>query len=103
MERTPEFKVAFVLPEKLCTGHELILNMFTLDDRDYLCVVDYYWNYFDVNKLQSKTATGIAKKLRQQFSVHGIPNQLISDNMPFNFHEFKEFAASYEFEGLFAG
>ena len=61
-------------------------------------MVDYYSSYFEVHRLESKTAASIAKKLRKQFSVHGIPNQLISDNMLFNFQEFKEFAASYEFE-----
>ena len=30
--------------------------------------------------------------------VNGIPNQLISDNMPFNSQDFKDFAASYELE-----
>jgi len=73
-------------------------DVFTLDGTDYLCVVDYYLSYFEVDRLESKTAASIAKKLRKQFSVHGIPNQLISDNMPFNSQEFKEFAASYEFE-----
>ena len=61
-------------------------------------MVDYYSSYFKVDRLESKTAVSIAKKLRKQFSVHGIPNQLISDYMPFNSQEFKEFAASYEFE-----
>ena len=73
-------------------------DVFTLDGTDYLCVVDYYSSHFEVDRLESKTAASIAKKLRKQFSVHGILNQLISDNMPFNSQEFKEFAASYEFE-----
>ena len=73
-------------------------DVFTLDGTDYLCVVDYYSSYFEVDGLESKTAASIAKKLPKQFSVHGIPNELISDNMPFNSQEFKEFTASYEFE-----
>ena len=74
------------------------VDVFTLDDTDYLCVVDHYSSYFEVDRLESKAEANIAKKLRKQFSVHGIPNQLISDNMPFNSQEFKDFAASYEFE-----
>ena len=61
-------------------------------------MVDYYSSYFEVDRLETKTAKGIAKILRKPFSVHGIPNQLISDNMPFSSQEFSEFAASYEFE-----
>ena len=72
-------------------------DVFTLDGTDYLCVVDYYSSYFEVDRLETKTAKGIAKILRKQFSVHGIPNLLISD-MPFSSQEFRESAASYEFE-----
>lgn len=47
----------------------------TLDGTDYLCVVDYYSSYFKVDKLESKTTEGIAKKLCRQLFVYGIPNQ----------------------------
>ena len=39
----------------------------TLDGTNCLCVVDNYSNYFEVDKLKSKTEEGIAKKLRRQF------------------------------------
>ena len=61
-------------------------------------MVDYYSSYFEIDRLETKTAKGIAKILRKLFSVHGIPNQLISGNMAFSSQEFKQFAASYEFE-----
>ena len=73
-------------------------DVFTLDGTDYLCVVDYYSSYFEIDRLETKIAKGITKMLRKLFSVHGIPNQLISDNMPFSSQEFRGFAASYEFE-----
>ena len=65
-------------------------DVFTLDGTQHLCVVDYYSSYFKVDRLETKTVKGIAKILRKQFSVHGIPNQLISDNMPFSSQEFRE-------------
>ena len=61
-------------------------------------MVDYYSSYFEVYRLENKTRNGIAKTIRKHFSVYGIPNQLVSDNMPFSSHEFREFVASYEFE-----
>ena len=73
-------------------------DVFTLDETDYLYVVDYYSSYFEIDRLETKTAKGITKILHKLFSVHGIPNQLISDNMPFSSQEFREFAASYGFE-----
>ena len=60
--------------------------------------VDYYSNYFEVDRLETKTTKEIPKILRKQFSVHSIPNQLISNNMPFSSQEFREFADSYGFE-----
>ena len=73
-------------------------DVFKLDGTDYLCVVDYHSSYFKVDRLENKTAASIAKKFHKQFSTHGIPNQLISDKMPLNSQEFKEFTASYKFE-----
>ena len=73
-------------------------DVFTRDDTDYLCVVDYYSSYFEIDRVETKTAKRISKILRKLFSVHGIPNQLISDDMPFSYQEFRDFAANYEFE-----
>ena len=66
-------------------------DVFTLDGIHYFCVVDYYSSYFEIDRLKTKTTKGITKILRMLFSVHGIPNQLISDNMPFSSQEFREF------------
>ncbi|KAK3730127.1 hypothetical protein QZH41_004833 [Actinostola sp. cb2023] len=66
--------------------------------KDYLCTVDYYSGYFEVDKLERKTAKSIVKRLKRHFSNHGIPNELFSDNgPPFDSHEFREFANDYEF------
>jgi len=79
-------------------GQKISTDVFTLDDTDYLRVVDYYSSYFILNRLESKIAKGIANKLRKQFSVCVVPNQLIIDNMPFSSQDCKGFAARYEFE-----
>ena len=71
-------------------------DVFTLDGTHYLCVVDCYSSYFEVDRLETKTAKGITRILRKLFSSHRIPNHLISNSMPFSSQEFREFAASYE-------
>ena len=38
-------------------------DIFTLDDKNYLCTVDYYSGYFKVDQLHSKTGTVIIKNL----------------------------------------
>ena len=76
----------------------LISLLLTSDDKDYLCTVDCYSNYFEVDRLYHKTAGEVILKLKRHFSAPGIPEKLISDNMPFSSREFDEFAKSYEFE-----
>ena len=39
----------------------------TLDDKNYLCTVDYYSGYFEMDLLHSKTGTVIIKKLKRHF------------------------------------
>ena len=67
-------------------------DIFTVDDKSYLCTVDYYSGYFEVDQLCSKTGTVIINKLKKQFAAHEIPNQLHSDNgPPYNSAEFSNF------------
>ena len=75
-------------------------DIFTFDSKDYLCTVDYYSNYFELDHLYDKTAPEGVKKLKQHFSNHGIPDKLHSDNMPFGSREFQDFAREYELEHL---
>ena len=73
-------------------------DIFTVEDKDYLCTVNCYSNYFEVDRLYHKTAGAVILKLKRHYSTHGIPEKLINDNMPLSSREFDEFARSYEFE-----
>ena len=48
---------------------EVATDIFTLDDKSYLCTVDYYSGYFEVDELHSKTGTIIIKKLKKHFAT----------------------------------
>lgn len=65
--------------------------------KDYLVVVDYYSNWIELIQLQYKTASEIINKLKVIFSTFGIPTTFVSDNMPFNSKEFKNFAEEWDF------
>ena len=76
-------------------------DIFTLNEADYLCTVDYYSDYFEVDLLHKKTGKTVMKKLEGHFATHGIPDKLQSDNRPpFNSHDFSEFAKKCEFEHI---
>ena len=75
-------------------------DIFTCNNRDYLCTVDYYSDYFEIDELhKTKTGTAVIGKLKKRFAAHGIPDTFHSDNgPPLNSNEFSAFAAMYEFE-----
>jgi len=47
-----------------------------------LAVVDYYSNYPEVIHLNSITSANVIEKLKDLFTIHGIPNTLVTDNGP---------------------
>ncbi len=74
-------------------------DLFEFDQKDYLIVVDYYSDYFEIDKLHDKRAPEIIKKMKAQLARHGIPDQIITDNgPPFNSDAFRRFSENYEFE-----
>lgn len=74
-------------------------DLFEIDHKMYLLVIDYYSNYPEVVELKSTTSTAIIKHLKSIFSRHGIPQSLVSDNGPqYDSREFKEFVAHYGFK-----
>ena len=74
-------------------------DLFHLEDKDYLCTVDYYSSYFEIDLLKAKTASEVLHTLKIRFSRHGIPNKLVSDNgPPYNSYEFQQFMTSYDIE-----
>ena len=75
-------------------------DIFTFNNQDYLCTVDYFSDYFEIDELhKSKTGATVIGKLKKRFATHGIPDTFHSDNgPPFSSNEFSAFAVLYEFE-----
>ena len=76
-------------------------DLFDFEDKHYLVCVDYYSDYFELDRICDKKGKEVISKLKSQFARHGIPVQVFSDNgPPFSSKEFQEFASAYEFEHL---
>ena len=74
-------------------------DIFTYDGDDFLVTVDYFSNYWEVDKLQDTKATTTVRKLKAQFARHGIPDIVVSDNGPqFTSDKFNHFADVWSFE-----
>lgn len=66
--------------------------------KDYLVVVDYYSKWIELCQIPDKTASTVIMRLKSMFARFGIPDKLISDNMPYASREFKQFCNEWNFE-----
>jgi hypothetical protein len=73
-------------------------DLFELNGRNYVVVVDYYSRYIELMELRSKTTNDVINALRTIFSRHGVPLTVFSDNGPcYAAAEFATFADTYGF------
>ena len=74
-------------------------DLFTLDNSDYLLIVDYQSRYFEVVKSpDTKSATAITYS-KSIFSRHGIFAEVVSDNgRQYSSKEYQAFIESWEFK-----
>lgn len=65
-----------------------------------MCIVDYYSDYFEIDKLYKvKIGVVVIGKLKKYFVIYGIFDIFYSDNrLFFNLNEFLVFVIMYEFE-----
>ena len=73
------------------------VDIFTFENQDYLMTVDYLSGFFEVDRLPSKAVSNNVYCLRQHFSRHGLPLEVVSDNSPFASAEFRRFAERFDF------
>ena len=83
-----------MLPHDIADGRwqKIAMDIMTYHGRDYLVIVDYYSKYPEVSLLPDKTASSIITYTKGICARHGIPEEILSDNMPFGSREFKDFA-----------
>ncbi|PJE77411.1 hypothetical protein CI610_03666 [invertebrate metagenome] len=74
------------------------MDLFEYGSRDYLVVVDYFSRYPEICLLENKTASTVIMHLKSILARHGIPETIMSDNMPFNSKEFKGFANAWDID-----
>jgi len=76
-------------------------DMFVYNNASYLVTVDYYSDFYELDRLPCTTATTVIECTKRHFSRYGIPEQYVSDNGPqYISSDFAEFAEAWDFEHL---
>ena len=68
----------------------------TLKAKDYLIVADYS-KYIDVRQRRDKTSSSVISAMKYMSATHGIPEEIISDDMPFASREIQTFSNEWGF------
>ena len=58
------------------------MDLFSMESKDYLIIVDYTTNYFDISQLPDKKSSTATIHANRIFSRYGIPKTVMSDNGP---------------------
>ena len=76
-------------------------DLFSFREKDYLILVDYYSNFWEIVLLPNTESITVVRKLKPHFVRYGIPDILMSDNGPqYAAQTFKRFSESYEFQHI---
>ena len=73
-------------------------DLFYLDGKNYLLVIDYLSNYPEIALLPNMSAACVIRHMKSVLARHGIPQVVYSDNGPsYSCKEFQDFAQEYDF------
>jgi len=79
------------------------IDLLTHESTDYVVIVDYFSNFWEIDKLHHTTSNSVITKVKSHFARYGIPSTVMTDNGPqFACVEFRRFADTYDFEHITA-
>ena len=76
------------------------MDLCELTNRQLSVVTDYYSSFISVAKLTTTSTQETNEQLLKLFSIHGLPQQIVSDNGPQFRTEYKKFAEKLDIETI---
>ena len=74
-------------------------DLLHVNNKDYLVTVDYYSNFWEIDRLYDTLSKTVIQKMKAHFSRYGIPEQLVTDNGPqFVSSSFRHFTIKYDIQ-----
>ena len=77
---------------------KVAVDLFECNNKEYMVTVDYFSNYWEVDKLNSTITTAVIQKLKTHFARYESPEILMSGNGPQFFSaDFAQFSKTWDF------
>lgn len=77
---------------------KLGIDIMDFKNKSYLVIFDYFSKWLDIKSISCKSAKCINNALIDIFCNHGSPKEIVSDHVPFDSKECKEFASEWGFK-----
>ena len=98
-EQSKEPLISHVIPDR--PWQIIGCDLFEYKHTSYLICVDYYSNFFEVDRLNDKRGPEVIRHIKAHMARYGISEILRSDNgPPFNSAEFRRFCKEFEIEHI---
>ena len=95
-QQKSESEIKHKIPER--PWSKIGTDLFAMTGRDFVIVVDYTSNYFDLSMIPDKKSSTVVKHTKRIFSRYGIPKTVVSDNGPeFVGSAYQKFSEEWDF------
>ena len=98
-KQNAEPMMSLPLPDR--PWQKVATDLFYLNGKEYVLLVDYFSRYLEIAPLKNSTSQEVINHLKSFFARHGIPEMVFSDNGPqYSAAEFSKFAEEWGFTHL---
>ena len=74
------------------------MDILEFRSKSFLIVVDFYSHFPELRLLKQKRSEDVVAALKSIFAVHGVPADIVADNMPFSSQSMLHFAQEWGFK-----
>ncbi|KAG7312060.1 hypothetical protein JYU34_001506 [Plutella xylostella] len=78
------------------------VDIMELKNKNYLVMYDYFSKWLEIKHINNKTSKSIINALIEVFCTLGIPLEIVSDHVPFDSREVREFAREWSCKFTFS-
>ena len=93
-----ESEIQHEIPDNPWT--KVAMDLFELESKNYVIIVDYNTNYFDLSLIPDKRSSTVVLHTKRIFSKFGIPKVISDNGLEFVGKAFKNFSINWDFKHI---